>query len=133
MGEPAARKGDQIVALDMHIQMLSTPAGPVPTPQPMPFSGAIDEDVSSTVLADGKPLALLGSKASNAPAHIPVLGPFQKQPDDKGKVTGASGTSIADSKRVARIGDTAQTCDDLGAQNNGTIVPAGAASTVLVG
>lgn len=133
MGEPAAKKGDQIVALDTHIQMLSTPAGPVPTPQPMPFSGAIEEDVSATVLADGKPLVLLGSKANNSPSHIPVLGPFQKKPDDKGVVTGASGTSIADNKPVARIGDKAQTCDDLGAQDNGTIVPAGAPSTVLVG
>lgn len=132
MGEPAAKKGDRIVALDTHIEMVSSPAGPVPIPRPMPFDGVIEQNVSPSVYVDDQPVVVVGSKATNSPRHIPLLGAFQRSPNDTGEVTGGSNSTMADDQRVARIGDTAQTCDDVGAQNNGTIV-ADRPTTVIVG
>ena len=42
MGQPAAKQGDQMTAVDMHIVMVPSPGGPVPTPLPHPFMGIID-------------------------------------------------------------------------------------------
>jgi hypothetical protein len=42
MGQPAAKQGDEVVAVDTHVVMIPSPAGPVPTPMPMPFAGKLD-------------------------------------------------------------------------------------------
>jgi len=39
-GKPAAKQGDLVVGIDTHIVMVPSPAGPVPTATPMPFSGS---------------------------------------------------------------------------------------------
>jgi len=39
MGNPAAKEGDKVVGVDTHIVMIPSPAGPIPTPTPMPFNG----------------------------------------------------------------------------------------------
>ena len=83
---PAAKKGDQIVGVDIHIIMIPTPGGPVPTPLPHPFVGIIDNAVSTSVKIMGQPAAMQNSMASNTPAHIPQGGPFQKPPTNKGKI-----------------------------------------------
>ncbi|MFH2036787.1 MAG: hypothetical protein ABIJ45_10325 [Candidatus Zixiibacteriota bacterium] len=83
---PAAKQGDQVVGVDIHIIMIPTPGGPVPTPLPHPFSGIIDSDTISSVLIAGMPAAVVGSSASNTPPHIPQGGPFQKPPTNKAKI-----------------------------------------------
>jgi uncharacterized Zn-binding protein involved in type VI secretion len=82
------------------------------------------------VVIEGKPAAVKGSTASNAPAHVPAGGPFQKPPSNKGTVSAGSGLVLVNGKPAARCGDTALTCNDPGDLPNGTIVAAG---TVLVG
>ena len=47
MGQPAARKDDQVLATDIHIVMIPTPGGEVPTPLPHPFIGKITTGVST--------------------------------------------------------------------------------------
>jgi len=85
--KPAAKKGDQIVGVDTHIIMIpAPPAPPIPTPLPHPYSGIIDNAVSSTVNIMGMPAATVDSMASNTPPHIPQGGPFQKPPDNKAKI-----------------------------------------------
>ena len=37
MGQPAAKQGDHITAIDTHIIMIPSPGGPVPTPLPHPI------------------------------------------------------------------------------------------------
>ena len=61
MGQPAAKKNDQISATDIHIVMI--PAGPaqVPTPLPHPFLGIIDNGLSSDVNIMGMPAATVDS------------------------------------------------------------------------
>lgn len=130
MGKPAAKQGDQIVATDTHIIMIPTPGGPVPTPLPHPFIGQIDSDLSSDVKIEGKAAAVVGSTATNMPSHIPQGGPFQKPPANKGKIMTGSNTVLINGKMAARMGDTAQTCNDPSDLPVGVVIAAG---TVLIG
>ena len=130
MGQPAAKQGDQVVATDIHIEMVPSPGGPVPTPLPNPFSGQLDGSLSSDVQVEGKAAAVQGSTATNSPAHIPTSGPFQKSPANSATVMQGSATVLINGKAAARNGDPALTCNDPADLPAGTIVAAG---TVLVG
>lgn len=130
MSKPAAKQGDQIVGSDIHIVMIPTPGGPVPTPLPNPFSGQLDSQLSSDVNIDGKPAAVQGSKASNMPPHIPAGGPFQTPPKDQAEVLMGSATVLINGKPMARMGDPALTCNDPADLPAGQVI---AVSTVLVG
>lgn len=130
MGQPAAKEGDQVIAVDTHIIMIPTPGGPVPTPLPHPFSGKIDGTLSSNVNIMGKPAATVGSTATNTPSHIPQGGPFQRPPSNSGTVKMGSQTVKINGKAAARMGDTAITCNDPSDMPIGTVIAAG---TVLIG
>lgn len=130
MGQPAAKQGDQILATDTHIVMIPSPGGPVPTPLPSPFTGQINDGLSSDVNIDGKPAAVLGSKAKNTPPHIPAGGPFQKPPSNEATIIAGSGTVLINGKPAARNGDKAITCNDPADLPIGSVVAAG---TVNVG
>lgn len=83
---PAAKKGDQIVGVDIHIIMIPSPGGPVPTPIPHPFMGIIDNGLSSTVKIMGQPAATQDSTATNTPSHIPQGPSFQSPPQNKATI-----------------------------------------------
>ena len=125
MGQPAAKKGDRIVGVDTHIIMIPSPGGPIPTPLPHPFMGMIDGDLSSDVKIAGMAAATEGSTASNTPSHIPQGGPFQSPPKNKGKIIKGSGTVFINGKAAARMGDTAETCNDPANQPVGTVIATG--------
>lgn len=130
MGQPAAKQGDHITAVDTHIIMIPSPGGPVPTPLPHPFNGTIDGNLSSDVKIEGKFAATQGSTATNTPSHIPQGGPFQKPPTNKGTIQIGSPTVKVNGKMLARNGDMAMTCNDPVDLPVGTVVAVG---TVLVG
>lgn len=130
MGQPAAKQGDKIVAVDIHIIMIPTPGGEVPTPLPHAFSGTIDGALSSNVKIEGKAAAVVGSTASNTPPHIPQGGRFQKNPSNKGKIMMGSATVFINKKPAARAGDTAMTCNDPTDLPVGKVVAVG---KVLIG
>jgi len=130
MGMPAAKQGDRVIATDIHIQMVPSPGGPVPTPIPGPFMGTLDGDLSSDVNIEGKPAAVLGSTATNTPAHVPAAGPFQKPPANRATIITGSATVLVNGKPLARQGDTALTCNDPADLPAGTVVAAG---TVMAG
>ncbi len=130
MSLPAAKQGDRVVAVDIHIQMVPTPGGPVPVPLPSPFMGVLDGDLSSDVEIEGKPAATVGSTATNTPSHIPAAGPFQKPPANRATVLQGSATVLINGKGAARMGDPATTCNDPADLPAGTVVAAG---TVLIG
>ena len=128
MGMPAAKQGDQIVALDTHIVI--TPAG-VPTPVPLPFAGQLDGGLSSDVNIMGKAAATAGSTAGNSPAHVPPPGTsFQKPPANKGTVKAGSAKVKINGKEAARNGDAAETCNDPADRPVGKVIAAG---TVMIG
>ncbi len=130
MGQPAAKKGDQIIATDIHIIMMPSPGGPVPTPLPHPFTGQIDDGLSEDVRIDGQPAAVVGSKASNMPSHVPQGGPFQTSPKDKAEIQMGSTSVFINGKAAARNGDTAFTCNDPADAPVGTVIAVG---TVNIG
>jgi uncharacterized Zn-binding protein involved in type VI secretion len=129
MGQPAAKQGDKIVAVDTHIIMIPAVV-PVPTPLPHPFNGIIDGNLSSDVKIQGMSAATVGSTASNTPPHIPQGGPFQKPPMNKGNIIMGSMTVKINGKAAARSGDTAMTCNDPVDLPVGTVVAMG---TVMIG
>ena len=132
MGQPAAKKGDQITAIDIHIVMVPSAAGPVPTPLPHPFAGAINGALSNDVNIMGMPAATVDSTADNSPAHTPTPPgtSFQAPPANKATIKIGSPTVKINGKMTARNGDTAETCNDPSNLPAGTVIAAG---TVFVG
>lgn len=131
MGQPAAKQGDKIMAMDTHILMVPSPGGPVPTPTPLPFNGIINGNLSSDVKIMGMPAATVGSTADNVPPHIcPPPATFQKPPTNKGTIQMGSTTVFINGKPAARMGDTCMTCNDPTDMPVGKVVAVG---TVLIG
>lgn len=130
MGMPAAKQDDQVLGVDTHVIMIPSPGGPIPTPIPMPFVGKLDTALSATVFIDNKPAATKGSIATNSPDHVPVGGPFQTPPTNKGTVDAGSACVMFDNQEAARMGDAVKTCNDPTDAPNGVIVASG---TVLIG
>jgi uncharacterized Zn-binding protein involved in type VI secretion len=108
----AAKMNDQVVGTDTHIILVPTPGGTVPTPLPHPFSGTITGGCSTNVYIDGQPAAVVGSTATNKPAHIPQGGSFQTPPTNSGTVAMGSTSVLINNKAAARVGDTVNTCND---------------------
>ncbi|MEY8199866.1 MAG: PAAR domain-containing protein [Colwellia sp.] len=128
---PAAKEGDLVIAVDIHIVLIPAPPGPpIPTPLPNPFNGIINQGLSSNVKINGMAAATVNSIANNTPPHIPVGGPFQKPPTNKGEIITGSLSVKINGKMAARAGDTAMTCNDPTDMPIGTVV---AVSNVLVG
>jgi uncharacterized Zn-binding protein involved in type VI secretion len=129
VGQPAAKQGDQIVAVDTHIVIIP---GASPAPLPHPFTGIINGELSPNVKIMGMPAATVGSTADNTPPHIPTPPgtAFQSPPANKGTIQMGSQTVKINGKSAARNGDVATTCDDPVDLPVGTVIGAG---TVLIG
>lgn len=132
MAQPGAKQNDQVIAIDTHIVLVSTPGGPLPTPLPHAFTGKISGGTIATVRIGGSPAAVVGSTADNLPAHIPTPPgtSFQKPPVNQGTIQMGSATVRIGGKSAARNGDTALTCNDPADAPVGTVVAAG---TVMIG
>ncbi|MGD0603062.1 MAG: PAAR domain-containing protein [Streptosporangiaceae bacterium] len=131
MGQPAAKRGDRVVAVDTHVVMVpGTP--PAPTPLPHPFSGVLSDGLSPDVKIGGLPAATVGSVANNAPPHVPTTPgtAFQRPPANKGTVRQGSATVMINGKPAARAGDQVLTCNDPVDMPAGTVVASG---SVLIG
>lgn len=129
MGQPAAKLGDMIVAVDTHLEQ---PPGPVP-PIPMvsPFVAPITTGVSTDVLIEKRPAATLGSGGTSVPPHIPKVGTFIIPPTNQGTIILGSFTVLINKKPAARMGDTALTCNDPAPLPVGNVVVP--FSTVMIG
>jgi len=130
---PAAKQGDQVVAVDTHIVLVPAPPGPpVPTPLPHPFSGIIQGGCSVDVKINGTPAATVGSTAQNTPPHImtPPGTSFVIPPTNQATIMMGSMTVMINKKPAARAGDTAMTCNDPAPMPVGKVV---AVSTVMIG
>ena len=114
-----------MLATDIHVQMIPSPGGPIPTPLPSPFVGSIDGELSSDVFIAGMAAATEGSTATNTPQHIPMAGPFQKSPGNKATIQKGSATVFVNGKALARMGDPALTCNDPADLPAGTVLAGG--------
>lgn len=132
MGQPAAKQGDKIVAVDTHIVLVPSAGGPVPTPLPHAFSGTLDRSLSSNVNVMGNAAATVGSTATNTPSHVPTPPgtSFQNPPTNKATIKVGSSSVFINNKAAARSGDSAMTCNDPTDLPVGTVVAAG---TVFIG
>ncbi len=132
MGQPAARANDRVIATDTHIVIV--PAGPamVPTPLPHPFHGVVDGGLVPSVKIGGQPSAVVGSSATNTPAHLPTPPgvSFAKPPTNRAGIQSGSESVKFGGQPAARNGDTATTCNDPADAPLGTVVAAG---TVFIG
>ena len=128
MGQPAARQGDRVTALDMHL--IQPPGTSPPVTVPHPYSGIIDGGVSSNVKIGGAFAATQDSTATNTPPHVPIGGSFVNPPSNKATIVKGSATVKINSKPAARAGDTARTCNDPADLPVGTVVAMG---QVLIG
>jgi uncharacterized Zn-binding protein involved in type VI secretion len=132
MGQPAAKQGDKIIAVDIHIVMVPSISGQVPVPLTHPFNGIINGGTSTNVKIMGMPAATVGSTATNTPAHIP-LAPgvsFQVPPTNQATIQIGSPTVKINGKPAARANDTAMTCNDPAPLPIGQIIAVG---TVRIG
>ena len=133
MSMPAAKQNDIVQAVDIHIVMVPSPGGPVPTPLPHPFVGQLNSGLATSVKVEGMPAAMVDSVAKAVPAHIPTPPgtSFQKPPKNEGKVFMGSATVLIEGKPAARMGDQCMTCNDPSDLPVGTIISTTA--TVLIG
>jgi len=128
MGPPAAKQGDKVTAVDIHLIQPPGPSSPIPVPHP--FNGIIDGALSSDVKIQGMPAATVNSTATNTPPHIPQGGTFVKPPSNRATIIKGSSTVFINKKPAARSGDTALTCNDPVDAPVGTVVAVG---TVNIG
>ncbi len=132
MGQPAAKQGDQVVATDIHIVMVPSPGGPVPTPLPHLFTGLLNGGLSADVKIMGMPAATANSTAANTPVHLPMPPgvSFQIPPSNQAQILMGSATVMINGKMAARNGDTAMTCNDPTNMPVGKVIAVG---TVMIG
>jgi uncharacterized Zn-binding protein involved in type VI secretion len=130
--QPAAKQGDRIAAIDLHVVMVPVGSSLVPTQLPHLFNGVLKGGLSSNVNIMRRPAATVDSTADNAPAHVPTSPgtSFQNVPKNKGKITQGSGTVKINGRPAARNGDTAETCNDPNDKPVGKVVATG---TVMIG
>jgi uncharacterized Zn-binding protein involved in type VI secretion len=128
MGQPAAKQGDQIIAIDTHIVII----GQSTSPLPHPYAGVLNGGLSGDVKIMGMPAATVGSTADNTPPHIPTPPgtAFNAPPSNKAMIQMGSTTVKINGQAAARNGDTATTCNDLTDLPIGTVIAVG---TVFIG
>jgi len=128
---------DLVVGADVHIEMVPTPGGPVPTPFPHPFIGLLGDPVGAVVdefqsalvslatggaptngktLINGFPAATTSTIAKNAPTlvHLPLPpgAAFQKPPEGDAKLPLGALTVTFGGANAVRGGDPALSCSD---------------------
>jgi uncharacterized Zn-binding protein involved in type VI secretion len=108
MGMPAAKQGDRVTALDLHL--IQPPGTAPPVTVPHPFNGPLTQQLSQDVKIMGAAAATVGSVAVNTPPHIPQGGTFVNPPTNRGTIRAGSGTVRINGKAAARSGDRAETC-----------------------
>ena len=132
MGQPAARQGDKVIGVDVHVVILQIIV-PIPLALPHPFSGTITSATVGSVLIEGAPAATVTSVATNNPPHVPTPPgtSFQRPPANRGSVSHGSATVTIGGRAAARLGDAVRTCNDPVDADTSKIVSG--ARTVLIG
>src|SRR5262245_61656780 len=111
---------DPILGLDIHIILLPTPAGPVPTPLPHAYVGFMMDMMDyvpflgASVKVNNLPRSQAGSSGMAVPVHIPMGGPFQKPPSHESEMFMGSATVLVDGEPHSFTALPALTCQDIG-------------------
>lgn len=108
---------DIVMGTDIHIILIPSPGGPIPTPIPHPFIGMICDPldfVLGKILVNGIPRAQAGSGVMATAPHIPLGGTFAKPPSNSGDIFMGSATVSAEGQPLSYMGLPTLTCQDIG-------------------
>ena len=129
-GKQIAVEGDKVMGIDTHIMVVPAGMSTANVPLPHPFIGKLKDKLSKDVKIKDKKCATKDSVAKHDDSmHMQLPGTikFQKNPKKEGKVTGGTSRKVKiNGKEAAVIGSQVSTCNDMGMQNNSTIIAMGA-------
>ncbi|MBR6582273.1 MAG: phage baseplate assembly protein V [Treponema sp.] len=129
-GKQIAVEGDKVMGMDTHIMVVPAGMSTANVPLPHPFIGKLKDKLSKDVKIKDKKCATKDSVAKHDDSmHMQLPGTikFQKNPKKEGKVTGGTSRKVKiNGKEAAVIGSQVSTCNDMGMQNNSTIIAMGA-------
>ena len=129
-GRQIAVQDDKVMGFDTHIMVVPSGSGTTTVPLPHPFIGKLADKLSKDVKIKDKACATKDSVAKHDDSmHMQLPGTikFQNNPKKEGNVTGGTSPKVKiNGKEAAVIGSQVTTCNDVGAQNNSTILAPGA-------
>ena len=129
-GKQIAVDGDKVMGMDTHIMVVPSGNGTTTVPLPHPFIGKLKDKLAKDVTIKDKACAVKDSVAKHDDSmHMQLPGTikFQNNPKKEGKVTGGTSSKVKiEGKEAAVIGSQVSTCNDMGMQNNSTIIAMGA-------
>ncbi len=129
-GKQLAKQDDKVMGFDIHLMKVPSGNGTAIVPIPHPFIGKIADSLSKDVKIAGKAAAVKGSKAKHDDSmHMQMPGTisFNQSPKKEGEVTGGTAPKVKiNGKEAATIGSTVSTCNDMGMNENSTILAVGA-------
>ena len=135
-GKQIAVQDDKVMGFDVHIMVVPSGNGTTTVPLPHPFIGKLADKLSKDVKIKDKACATKDSVAKHDDSmHMQLPGTikFQNNPKKEGKVTGGTSSKVKiNGKEVAVIGSQVSTCNDVGAQNNSTVIAPGASMPMPV-
>jgi hypothetical protein len=129
-GKQIAVEDDKVVGMDTHIMVVPAGTSTATVPLPHPFIGKLKDKLSKDVKIKDKKCATKDSVAKHDDSmHMQLPGTikFQNNPKKEGNVTGGTSSKVKiNGKEAAVIGSQVTTCNDMGMQNNSTIIAMGA-------
>ena len=135
-GKQIAVQDDKVMGFDVHIMVVPSGNGTTTVPLPHPFIGKLADKLSKDVKIKDKACATKDSVAKHDDSmHMQLPGTikFQNNPKKEGKVTGGTSPKVKiNGKEAAVIGSLVSTCNDVGAQNNSTVIAPGASMPMPV-
>ena len=135
-GRQIAVQDDKVMGFDVHIMVVPSGNGTTTVPLPHPFIGKLADKLSKDVKIKDKACATKDSVAKHDDTmHMQLPGTikFQNNPKKEGNVTGGTSPKVKiNGKEAAVIGSQVTTCNDVGAQNNSTILAPGASMPMPV-
>ena len=129
-GKQIAVEGDKVMGMDVHIMVVPAGTSTANVPIPHPFIGQLKDKLADDVTIGDKKAAIKGSKAKHqdSTTHMQMPGTikFQSSPKCEGEVTNNVSSKVKiDGTEAATIGSTVTTCNDMGLQDNSTIIAVG--------
>ena len=135
-GKQIAVQDDKVMGFDVHIMVVPAGTSTANVPLPHPFMGKLADKLSKDVKIKDKPCATKDSVAKHDDSmHMQLPGTikFQNNPKKEGNVTGGTSSKVKiNGKEAAVIGSQVTTCNDVGAQNNSTVIAPGASMPMPV-
>ena len=135
-GKQIAVQDDKVMGFDVHIMVVPSGNGTTTVPLPHPFIGKLADKLSKDVKIKDKACATKDSVAKHDDSmHMQLPGTikFQNNPKKEGKVTGGTSSKVKiNGKEAAVIGSQVSICNDVGAQNNSTVIATGASMPMPV-